>query len=347
MGENKEIESTNTLDFNSKSNKFKIILLLSIIMAAIGIFAASYYSSINNVYGSYESTLVNSINQVNEANKNIATFNSNQTIDVEYAKEKLPSIIKDLNNIKSDLLNAQPTAKYKGTHDNLILGLDKNKLVYMQVVGILNNPSGADVETAMENLKTYRNDCMNSYSLIDVHNIKIALPETSLTFIDNVLNYSYSAVMIRKETDIKLQQNQEFVGKIDSLSKDFLDAKTNYYSYVIKVRKKEMSYDDLLSLINEDIFKLSTIQTKFKKDLSIPSAGIPTYEAFKILLSTHENYLRDFKLALNSEKVQVLSSVVDPVTLEALYVSSNLMFTEVDKYYNDFTKNNNELKTKL
>jgi hypothetical protein len=347
LSENKDIASTNTLDFNSKSNKFKIILLLSIIMAAIGIFAASYYSSINNVYGSYESTLINSINQVNEANKTIATFNSDQTIDVEYAKEKLPSIIEDLSNIKSALSNTPPTAKYKKDLDNLMLGLDKNKLVYMQVVGILNNPSGADVETAMANLKTYRNDCMNSYSLINVHNIKIALPETSLTFIDNVLNYSYSAVMIRKETDIKLQQNQEFVGKIDSLSKDFLDAKTNYYSYVMKVRKKEMSYDDLLTMVDGDLLKLSTIQTNFKKDFSIPSAGIPTYEAFKILLATHENYLRDFKLALNSEKVQVLSSVIDPVTLEALYVSSNLIFKEVDNYYNDFTKNNNELKAKL
>ena len=133
----------------------------------------------------------------------------------------------------------------------------------------------------MANLKTYRNDCMNFYSLIDIHNIKIELPKTSLTFIDNVLNYSYIAVMIKKETDIKLQQNQEFISKIDDLSRNFLDAKTNYYSYVIKVRKKEMSYDDLLSLVDDNFTKLSTVQTNFKS-LSIPPSAIPTYEALKL-----------------------------------------------------------------
>ena len=41
------------------------------------------------------------------------------------------------------------------------------------------------------------------------------------------------------------------------LSKDFLDVKINYYSYVIKVRKKEMSYDELLSLVDDNFTKLS------------------------------------------------------------------------------------------
>ena len=62
---------------------------------------------------------------------------------------------------------------------------------------------------------------MNFYSLIDIHNVKIELPETSLTFIDNVLNDSSSAVMIKKEEDIKSQQNQEFINKIDDIIQGF------------------------------------------------------------------------------------------------------------------------------
>ena len=186
---------------------------------------------------------------------------------------------------------------------------------------------------------------MNFYSLIDINNIKIVLPQTSLTFIDNVLNYSYSALMIKKEADIKSQQNQEFINKIDSLSSSFLDTKTNFYSYVIKVRKKEMSYDDLLSLVNDNFTKLSKVQTNFKS-LSIPPSAIPTYEAFKALLDIYESYLRDFKLALTSEKIQALSAVVDPSTLDALYTSSNAKFSEVENSYNDFIKVYTELKNK-
>jgi hypothetical protein len=151
--------------------------------------------------------------------------------------------------------------------------------------------------------------------------------------------------MIRKETNIKLQQNQEFISNIDDLSKNFSDAKTNYYSSVIKARKKDISYDELLSQVENNFIKLSAIQTKFKS-LSIPPTAIPTYEAFKVLLSMHENYLKDFKFALSSEKVQVLSAVVDLSTLDALYISSNSCFMEVENSYNNFMKAYTELKNK-
>jgi hypothetical protein len=338
-------EEKKVIDTNSKKNLFKIILFLSIIMTSIGIFLASYYSSINKVYDSYETTLVTNINSINEVNNNIAQFNSSQTIDIDYAKEQLPNVIKDLSNLRDGLATSEPSSKYKKDHENLKSGLDKNLLVYRQSLAILNNPSGSDVEKSMANLKTYRNDCMNLYSLVDIHNLKIELPNTCLTFIENVLNYSSSAVMIRKETNIKLQQNQEFISNIDDLSKNFSDAKTNYYSSVIKARKKDISYDELLSQVENNFIKLSAIQTKFKS-LSIPPTAIPTYEAFKILLSMHENYLKDFKFALSSEKVQVLSAMVDSSTLDALYISSNSCFMEVENSYNDFMKAYTELKNK-
>ncbi len=338
-------EKKNIVDTNSKRKMFKIIFFLCIIMSTIGIFLASYYSSINKVYDSYETTLVNNINSINDINKNIAQFNSNQTIDVDYAKEQLPIVIKDLSSIRDALVSSQPSTKYKKEHENLKSGLDKNLLIYRQTLAILNNPSGKDVEISMDNLKTYRNDCMNFYSLINIHNIKISLPETSLTFVDNVLNYSYSALRIRKETDIKSQQNLEFINNIDGLSSEFLNAKTNFYSYIIKVRKKEMSYDDLLLEVNDNFTKLNEVQTKFR-GLSIPPSAIPTYETFKALLEMHEDYLRDFKLALTSEKMQSLSAVVAPATLDALYDSSNARFREVETSYNAFLKVYVELKNK-
>ncbi|MCB2290243.1 hypothetical protein LGK97_10730 [Clostridium sp. CS001] len=333
------------VDTNGKRNLFKIILFISIIMTSIGIFLASYYSSINKVYDSYETSLATNINSINEVNTNVSQFNSNQTIDVDYAKEQLPNIIKDLSNLRDSLTIIEPSAKYKKDYENLKLGLGKNLLIYRQSLAILNNPSGNDVETSMANLKTYRNDCMDLYSLVDIESLKIELPKTSLTFIENVLNYSSSAVMIRKETNIKMQQNQEFINKIDDLSRNFLDAKTNYYPSVIKARKKEISYDELLSIVDNNFIKLSSIQTNFKT-LSIPPLAIPTYEAFKMLLGMHEDYLRDFRLALSSEKVQSLSVVVDSSVVDALYTYSNSRFIDVENSYNSFIKAFTELKNR-
>ena len=141
MSEKKDIA-----DANKKRKTFKIILFLSIIMTSIGIFFASYYSSINKVYDSYETTLVTNINGINEVNKNIAQFNSNETIDVEYAKKQLPNIINDLSKLRDNLANSEPTSKYKKDHENLKLGLDNNLLIYRQALAILNDPSGPDVD---------------------------------------------------------------------------------------------------------------------------------------------------------------------------------------------------------
>jgi len=339
------MEKKDIIDTNIKRKTFKIMLILSIILISIGIFLAGYYTFVNKIYDSYKTTLVTNINGINEVNENIAQFNSNQTIDVAYARKQLPNIIKNLSTFRDGLANSKPTSKYKNDNENLKSGLDKNLLIYRQTLAILNNPSGRDVEKSLEDLKTFRNDCMDFYSLIDIPNVKIALPKTSLLFIDNVLNYSSTAVMLREETDIKSQQDQEFITKIDELLINFLDARSNLYLNVVKVREKEMSYDALLSLVDDDFTKLDKIQNDFKS-LSVPPSAIPTYEAYKLLLVNHESYLRDFKLALTSEKVQTLSASVDSSTLNNLYTSSNLMFTQVQSSYNDFTKTYANLKNK-
>lgn len=306
-------------------------------MISIGICLTSYYSYINKVYGSYKTTLVTNINGINDVNKNVSQFNSNQTIDVDYAKKQLPKIINDLSVFRDDLLNSEPTTKYIKDNENLKSGLDKNLLIYRQTLAILNNPSGADVATSMDNLKTFRNDCINFYSLIDIHNASISLPKVSLTFIDNVLDYSDTAVMIKKETNIKSQQNEEFIRNTDALSTDFLDTKTNFYSYIIKMRKKEMSYDNLSSLVDDNFTKLNKVQTEFK-NLTVPTSAISTYEALKTLLDKYESYLSDFKLAMTSENAKALNAVVDSSTLDALYTSSNTLFSDVESSYNNFIK---------
>ena len=317
MGINK-----NNVYADNKKRKFKLILFLSIIMLSTGIFLISYYSSINKVYSSYKSTLTTTINGINDINGSVSQFNSNQTIDVNYAKKQLPKIINDLSTFRDTLLNSQPTTKYKNDNDNLKSGLDKNLLIYRQTLAILNNPSGNDVETSIENLKTFRNDCINFYSLIDVHSAPISLPKPSLTFIDNVLDFSDTAVMVKKETDIKSRQNQEFISDIGGLSTNFLNIKTNLYSSVLKVRKKEMTYDALSKLVDDDFSKLNKIQTTFGI-LTVPTSAIPTYESFKILLDKYESYLSDFKLAMTSENSKTSNESVTTKLLDALYTSSN------------------------
>ena len=338
MGINKNI-----INVGNKRKNFKLILFLLIIVLSTSIFYICYYSSITNLYSSYKTTLITNINGINDVNKNVSEFNSNKTIDVDYAKKQLPKIINDLSVFKANLSNSQPTTKYKKDTDNLKSGLDKNLLIYRQTLAILNNPSGNDVETSMENLKTFRNDCINFYSLIDVHNASISLPKISLTFIDNILDYSDTAVMVKKETDIKSRQTQEFISDIDSLSTDFLNIKSNLYSYTIKVRKKEMSYYNLSKLVDDDFSKLSNLQSTFKI-LTVPTSAIPTYESFKLLLDKYESYLSDFKLAMTSENSKTSNASITPKVLEALYTSSNRLFNDVETLYANYIKSYTELK---
>lgn len=333
MSEEKHIMSV------PKSKKqFRIILFLAIVIASIGIFATSYYASINKVYDSYEGFLLNNMNGITKVNKTIAMFNSNQTIDVDYAKQKLPNIIETLSTLRSLLEASEPTSKYEKQHETLKSGLDNNLLMYRRALVILDNPSSSDVEASIENLKTYRDDCIDFYTTINIADTKITLPQTSLSFIDNLLNYSYSAFMIKKEADIKYLQVQEFINKTDSFTKDFLDIKINYYSYAIEVRKNEMLYNELLSLINDNSTKLNSLKTDFNKNFSVPSPAIPAYETLRPLFQLYESYLSEFKLALTSEKVQTLSAVVDSTTLDAIYDSSNSKFNEVENSYNNFIK---------
>lgn len=331
-------EENHVVKSDRNRKKFRIIIFLSIIISSIVIFATSYYTSVNKVYNSYEGSLLHNINSINEANKTIAIFNSKQAIDVDYAKEKLPNIIESLSTLRSQLETLEPTSKYKKEYENLKNGLVNNLFMYKRALVILNNPSSNDVNDSIETLKTFRDDCMDFYKTINVSDTTITLPKTSLSFIDNLLNYSYSAFMIKKEEDIKDLQVKDFTNKIDSLSKDFIDTKTNYYSYALKVRKNEMLYNEVLLMVNDNSIKLNDFKNDFNKNLSVPSSAIATYEAFRPLFQLYDSYLTDFKLALTSEKVQTLGSVVNSATLNSLYDSSNAKFLEVDNAYNNFIK---------
>jgi hypothetical protein len=99
-----------------------------------------------------------------------------------------------------------------------------------------------------------------------------------------------------------------------------------------------MLYNEVLSLVNDNSIKLNEFKNDFNKNLSVPSSAIATYESFRPLFQLYESYLTDFKLALTSEKVQSLSSMVNSATLDSLYDSSNAKFLEVDNAYNNFLK---------
>jgi hypothetical protein len=337
-------KENNIVVSNSNKYKFKIILFLSVIFISIGVFAITYYTSINKASDSYRDSLVTNMNSINEVNKSIAIFNNNQTIDVNYAKEQLPNIIENLSDLSAHLTTSDSMSKHKKDYANLKSGLDNNLLIYRTALLVLHDASASDVEESMESIKTYRDNCLYFYATIDIKETKITLPQTSLTFIDNLLNYSYSAFMTKKETDIKQQQVQDFLNIIDGFSKEFLDIKTNYYFYAIQVRKNEMSYNQLLSVVEDNSKKLKNLKTDFNKSFSIPISAIPTYETFRPLFQLYETYLSDFNIALTSEKVQSLNNILDPSALDALYISSNIKFNEVTNYYDDFIKVHLELK---
>lgn len=106
-----------------------------------------------------------------------------------------------------------------------------------------------------------------------------------------------------------------------------------------------MSYDDLLLLVEDNFIKLNAVQTDFK-NLSIPPPTFATYEAFKPLLEMYEDYLRDFKLSLTSEKIQALNAIIAPTESDSLYTSSNVKFNKIEGDYTQFIKIFIELKNK-
>lgn len=325
---------------NKKLNKpiLTIFSILGFVLLAAGIFLGAYYFLIDKTSNSYEANVKDLIKKIDAANISVTLLSKEDqsAIDPEKSRKGLPEKIQTLTDIKTKLQALVPTDKYKSEHEALISGLNNNILIYRQIDAFLGNVNGKDIEASGENLKKYKEDCVNNYLSASASNIlEITLPKESETFINNTINYINTLSATLKENEITQSQNFEFITSIDDILSSFNAIKVDLSSQVLSSRNSGGSFDSIITQANRFRDDLNFLDQRLS-NLSIPSDALNAYNLLKNTFEDYDSYLQGIIFAINNEKL--LGEKATPEKLEELYGSSNLKFSKVKTNYNNFLK---------
>lgn len=317
------------------------IKLLAAAAAIIIVFWGSYYYIVNSSYNKYEKQMILYINKVNKVNKSASSFvKSNGLIsDTNKIKSGLSSLIKQLEDIKSDTEDLSATDRYKLMSKSFQEGLDDNITIYKQCLAILENPESPDMDDSVKDLENLKSTCISNYTNVNIRNSIISLPYCASSLIDDIINRTNQLVKIKKNKEILQSQIVDFITSINDLSEKFKDIKKDYTASLKDIRNGKDTYDNLLSSINQASDSLDSL-TKDFDGIAIPNNDAENISSsFNSLLNDYSDYLKSISFAVNNEKTQAASGPLDSDSLSSMYYTADSKYKNLDEEYLDFTKN--------
>ncbi|MEG1256699.1 hypothetical protein [Clostridium sp.] len=291
-----------------------------------------------------EKYLYNTINSISKVNNKAKTFLDNNSLNIDKALKILPEMKTDLTDISSHL-NSSIYIKDNDSSDNysnLIKGLNENILIIEQLEAMLQNPYGSDIELAANNLKTFRDTSENYYSLISYKDSTYNLGVSLHSVINLTIDYCISSNNLKKISELKIAESIKFMDTLNELVISLDSLKCDYYEKVLECRSGKITYELLISNINDTSLKLNAVKNVLSQ-MSIPNNFSSIYNNFSETVNLYNDYIFEIKYAIVTEKVRRENEDIKDDFMDSLYISSNKTYSDMEVKYKKFIKEYNNL----
>lgn len=323
----------------------KVAKGVAITVAVLVLFFISY--SIFSIFSPtkeqmYLNDIMDNIKDVNNESKD---FLDDSKINTEKALKTLPKMREALYKIALDTGSSKYAnePKYASAYSNLSKGLNENILLLDQLSAMISNPCGKDIELAGENLKIYRDTSENYYNLVEYKNSTFSLGNSMKGIINETLDYCISSNNAKKIEEIKTAEAERFLSKLNELKISMDKLMVNYYEKVMDCRTNKMTYELLISKLDDTISKMDSVKSVLSQ-MSIPNEFLPLYNNFSEVVNLYSKYLFDVKYAIVTESVRRDKTDITEDFMDSLYDSSNKTYEDLQKKYKNFTKEYNKIK---
>ncbi|MHC1685671.1 MAG: hypothetical protein AB6733_22540 [Clostridiaceae bacterium] len=334
------------MKINFKEKRVLIpLIVISIFLIGALVFWIAYSSYINPSTSKYINTIEKASTDIHKANDDLKIITSVDPIDSELAKEKIPVSIDSLTKTRSEISSLEPIVKYEESTKNLLVALDNNINFYKQVVVILESPKAKDLDVSLENLEKYKTAIIYNYKMVSIQNIDFQTSTSANAVFENLIEYTKT--LIDKNT--QLQNNKtltnKYIAAIEDIAASFYNVKTNL-SVNLSDARSDKDYDYLINIINTKASTLASIK-KTLSTIEVPESGETLYDNIYNSLEYYNDYLSNFKTALESEKEAVYSGKKDYDQLDELYQDSKVDYRKVSDSITEFDDNLTLLKKGL
>ncbi|MDP4177266.1 MAG: hypothetical protein Q8900_02865 [Bacillota bacterium] len=379
-------KTTNKNDTNSKVKKFLkgllkfVIILLVFCSTCIGVFYVSYNYILSKSDKDYERSFKSHISSINNLNNEIGNLadsgvfitagevqqNDKEQKYTSQAITKLSSIIDKLKNEQDAVKNLNPPNKFEKQQASLLTGLNNNYLLYKEILNVLKYPDIKSIETNEQNVKTYKNNCINNYVLIsNSGTFSVYLPDSTTTFIYNFISYADVLSNNYKANKQTADATKNYIKSVDSILTKFGSINIEYKKDLQDIRdSNSFDYDDLVKTLETNTGTLNDLSNTLSS-LIIPSNASGINSELIDTLSNYMSYLTHFENDVLSERYErKLASSPSPTSLpsptvlpnptgsasptvlpsptgSASTINYNDLYSTSNSKYNDFIQNYN------
>ena len=318
--------------------KNKNIKALCFLIVALLLFFISYsiFSKIA-IYNdnNYAIKTMKKIIKINDSSK---SFLDNSELNVEKALNGLPEIKTKLTDLSSEINSKTSTLSKENKEclDNLSKGLSENILVIEQLEGMLNNPSGKDIDMAIEHLKIYQDSADSYYCLLSKKGKEYNLGTCLYSVINATTDYCLSSNSTKKILDIQTVERNEYLNTLNELVISLDGLIVDYYDKVMDCRSGKITYELLVSEVDSTSAKIDSVK-KVLFELKYPDNLSSINASFSEIVNLYSDYLYNLKYAIVTENVRRSSKDIKENFLDSLYESSNDLFNTIEKKHSEFS----------
>ncbi|MEW8956727.1 hypothetical protein, partial [Clostridium sp.] len=261
------------------------------------------------------------INNINSLNENILTL-SNISSNNEELKSKLSYAGEYLSELKNSLVSYKSDSELKEILEN---GIEQNLLFYRQLLGILNNPKGKDIDNSISSLLEYGQKTSEYYDKFS--SPKILFTSHGNSFMKNFEKDLHKEILTIKEEENLKSEHKDFLLVFEGIIETFFDNNKEYSYLIEKCQDNILEFEDILKDVDKTAALIDDLNLKLYS-LSYPSSGLESFDSFNETLTLYSSYIKEVRKAVYSE----MSS------------SKKLSTSDIDKLYTEVKSMESQLK---
>lgn len=318
-----------------ENQKFILCIIATVLFSLIIVFFISSNTGPNKEIKDLKSIG----NKINNINNSLSKGLNNLSIDTNNSIKILSTASDKLK--ENSLVLSTIETKYENTvaiKNELSNALSNTITLYDYSIFIINNPEKVVSDETVSELISYKNNCINSYKLLEPYGIDISLSDETIIFFDNIKNYTNAIIKLNKSQNIINAQKQDYLFLLESLT-PYLDTLTEDLKPALDKIKEDKR--DLQGLL-DDLDSKESIYKDIEKKLlstSIPDGYNDYYVCLEEFSKLYTGYLSSFKTAVIFDK-----SCDDPIKNKK-EITNN--YKNVQSKYEDVLASYNKFKELL
>lgn len=295
--------------FSTSKGKITVASLIFVIIAI----SLSYYF----MYGSSDAKFKRNIKQITsdiqksnkEASSTYALMDKGSS-EFDKIKSSIENSNKTLDSSIKLLKSITPKEDYKDLHNELLQGLNSNKVLFFQSIAILDNYSSDTVNESIGKLYEYLSSTAGYYEKVSLKGYKIEISKELLNFPDKLKGY----INVLKKDNLNSTANNEaklsFISDIKGKIESITSLEKSFQEDINKVKNNKLTINQLIISISSKKNDLSSII-----DLATNSTPPNDVEDIKnLFISTgvlYDDYLSALRSSIESSKEKDSVNIID------------------------------------